>query len=183
MERTTSHNDNFKREKTFLFESKKLELISRCARQMYYKMYYKIYFIYFRQFYKRRNFFADIDQISKPWKETTSQTYKPQEGKNFCLIEKSESYFKMKCIFASFYEQFHNAKNSTKKTRSIILALKVISHLQPLNTHISIHYCTFSIFNQIQTIKKRRILLLTCVGNKLSKNQMVLQYSLHRYSQ
>ena len=49
-----------------------------------------------------------------------------------------------------------------KKPRSIILALKVISHLQPLNTHISIHYCTFSIFNQIQTIKKKNFTTYLC---------------------
>ena len=106
--RFQSHGKNhftqwqFQEGKNFFVWVKKLELISRCARQMYYKMYYKIYFIYFRQFYKRRNFFADIDQISKPWKETTSQTYKPQEGKNFCLIEKIWKLFQDEMYFCLF---------------------------------------------------------------------------------
>ena len=59
-----------------------------------------------------------------------------------------------------FMNNFIMQKILQKKPRSIILALKVISHLQPLNTHISIHYCTFSIFNQIQTIEKKEFYYL-----------------------
>ena len=121
--------------KTFLFESKNWNLFQeRCTIRC--TIRYRYVLIYFRQFYNRRKNLLTLIRFQNHEKKPLHKLTSLKREKTFVWLKKVKVISRWNVFLPLVMNNFIMQKILQKKPRSIILALKVISHLQPLNTHI-----------------------------------------------
>ena len=170
--------------KTFLFESKNWNLFQeRCTIRC--TIRYRYVLIYFRQFYNRRKNLLTLIRFQNHEKKPLHRLTSLKREKTFVWLKKVKVISRCN-VFLPFVMNLdlyiHISGNFIMQK---ILQKSLggnFTFATTQYTHLVFIIALYPFSAKIQNLKKKN-LILTCMGNKLSKNQMVLQYSLHRYSQ